>query len=162
MLNQTVENILQQIIKSPQMMEGIAWQRRTYQANEIVVKAGDQGDKLYWIEKGGLRVLGHVQLESHKHIQPGISDLKAGMLFGESCLQTVLPRTATVMAVTESVLLEIKGQRLSIYLDDHPIHGYLFYKSLFEIMIHRLSRTNHTVETLLKWGLEAHEIDQYL
>ncbi len=157
-----MEKILQQIIDSPYLPEGIAWQRKIYQANQIIVNAGDRGDTLYLIESGELRVLGHVQLEKHKQIQPGIGDLKSGMLFGESCLQTVLPRTATVMAVTESVLLEIKGQRLSIYLDDHPIQGYLFYKYLFEIMLNRQSRTNHTIETLLKWGLEVHEIDQYL
>ncbi len=157
-----MEKILQQIIDSPNLPEGIAWQRKIYQANQIIVNAGDRGDTLYLIESGELRVLGHVQLEKHKQIQPGIGDLKSGMLFGESCLQTVLPRTATVMAVTESVLLEIKGQRLSIYLDDHPIQGYLFYKYLIEIMLNRQSRTNHTIETLLKWGLEVHEIDQYL
>ena len=109
-----------------------------------------------------LRVTGRVDLGKNKHIQPGIGELKAGALFGESCLHMSLPRIATVTAITEVSLLEINGERLSVYLDANPVQGYLFYKYLFETLIGRLNSTIHTVETLLAWGLKAHEIDQYL
>jgi len=157
-----LKNILEDILESPQMSEGVAWKRKNYGMNDIVVKAGELGDSLFFIEHGELRVTGRVSLGKHKHIQPGIGELKAGMLFGESCLHVSLPRIATVTAITDARLLEINGERLSIYLDANPINGYLFYKYLFEIVISRLNNTNHTVETLMAWGLKAHEIDQYL
>lgn len=158
----TLQNIFNEILKSPQMPENTGWKRKNFQLNDVVVKEGDPGNTLFFVEKGELRVSGSVNLGAKKHIQPGIADLKEGAIFGESCLLQSLPRIATVTAVTEASLLEINGEQLSIYLDDNPIQGYLFYKQLFETMIKRLNSANHTVESLMAWGLKAHEIDQHL
>ena len=157
-----MKSILNEILKSPQFSEGTAWQCKKYHANDIVVREGEPGDSLFFIEQGVLRVTGRVDLGKNKYIQPGIGDLKAGALFGESCLHESLPRIATVTAITEVSLLVINGERLSIHLDANPVQGYLFYKYLFEILIGRLNSANHTVETLLAWGIKTHEIDQYL
>jgi len=157
-----LKTILTEILKSPQFTEGKHWERKQYQANEVVVKEGDMGFSLFFIEQGELRVTGRVDLGGKKHIQPGIGDLKAGSMFGESCLHISLPRIATVTAITEASLLEINGEKLSVYLDANPIQGYLFYKYLFEIIITRLNSANHTVEKLMAWGIKAHDIDQYL
>jgi len=157
-----LKNILKDIIKSPQFAEGIAWNRKSFNANDLVVKEGEIATSLFFVEKGELRVTRHVGLGGDKGIQPGVGELKEGAIFGESCLHTALPRIATVMAITEVSLLELDGERLSIYLDDNPIKGYLFYKNLFGIVIGRLNNANHTVETLMAWGLKAHEIDKHL
>ena len=153
---------MNEILKSPQFSEGAAWERKNYHANDILVREGELGDSLFFIEQGELRVTGRVDLGKNKHIQPGIGDLKAGALFGESCLHESLPRIATVTAITEVCLLVINGERLRIHLDANPVQGYLFYKNLFELLIGRLNSANHTVETLLAWGLKVHEIEQYL
>ncbi len=157
-----MKNILKDILKSPQLSEGSAWTQKNYQMNEIVVKEGDQGDSLFFIEKGELRVSRRVDLDNNKHIQPGVGDLKAGTIFGESCLHVSLPRIATVTAITPVQLLKINGESLGIYLDAHPVEGYLFYKKLSEVVITRLNNSNQTVESLIAWGLKAHEIDQHL
>lgn len=153
---------MKEIIESPQMLEGQAWKRKQFQINDIVVKEGELGDSLFFIEEGELRVTGRVDLGKNKHIQPGIGDLKAGLIFGESCLHKSLPRIATVTAIIEAQVLEINGKQLNNYFESNPTQGYLFYKELFDILIGRLNRSNHTVETLMAWGLKAHEIDQYL
>jgi len=157
-----LKGILKEIIESPQMLEGQAWKRKQFQINDIVVKEGELGDSLFFIEEGELRVTGRVDLGKNKHIQPGIGDLKAGLIFGESCLHKSLPRIATVTAIIEAQVLEINGKQLNNYFESNPTQGYLFYKELFDILIGRLNRSNHTVETLMAWGLKAHEIDQYL
>lgn len=157
-----MKNLLKEILKSPQFSEGSAWTRKYYKTNETVVKEGEQGTTLFFVEEGELRVSRRVDLENNKHIQPGVGDLKEGAIFGESCLHISLPRIATVTAVTPIQLLEINGESLGIYLDDHPIKGYLFYKKLFEVVIARLNNSNKTVETLMAWGLNAHEIDKHL
>ena len=144
------------------MIEGESWSRRQYHVNTIIVNEGDLGDSLFFIEEGELRVMGRVDLGENKHIQPGMGDLKAGVIFGESCLHESLPRIASVMAITEAQVLEIKGKQLIDYLDSNPEQGYVFYKALFEILIGRLNRSNHTVESLMAWGLKMHELDRYL
>jgi len=144
------------------MAENVAWKRCLYQPNDIVVKAGELSQSLFFIEEGHLRVTGRVELDHNRHIQPGIAELTENMIFGETCLHRSHPRIATVIAVTDSVVLEINGERLAVFLDDHPVQGYLFYKQLFEILITRLGKVNHTVESLMAWGIKNHEIDQYL
>ncbi len=157
-----MKDILKQIIKSPQFAEGVAWNRKKFSANEIVVKEGELAETLFFVEAGELRVTRHVGLGGDKGIQPGVGELKEGAVFGESCMHTLLPRIATVMAVTDVTLLELNGEVLSVFLDDNPVKGYLFYKNLFEIVIGRLNNANHTVETLMAWGLKAHDIDKHL
>lgn len=157
-----MKNILKDIIKSPQFSEGVAWNHRAFNANEIVVKEGELAKSLFFVEKGELRVTRHVGLGGDKGIQPGVAELKKGAVFGESCLHSTLPRIATVMAISDVTLLELNGEMLSVYLDDNPIKGYLFYKYLFEIVIGRLNSANHTVETLMAWGLKSYDIDKHL
>lgn len=157
-----MKEILKKIIESPEMHEGIAWSRKKLLINDIVVKAGEAGDSLFFIEEGELRVTGRVDLGENKHIQPGMGDLKAGMIFGESCLHESFPRIATVAAITEAQVIEINGEQLKHYLDAHPEQGYFFYKTLFNILIGRLKSSNHTVESLMAWGLKVHELDRYL
>mgnify|MGYP003869020989 CR=1 FL=1 len=144
------------------MLEGSTWVRKQYQANDIVVKEGDDGSSLFFVEQGELRVTRHVNLDDNKAIQPGIAELKEGEIFGESCLHESFPRIATVTTITEASLIEINGEGLSVYLDDNPIQGYLFYKQLFEILIGRLKSANQTVEKVMAWGLKVHEIDKLL
>jgi CRP-like cAMP-binding protein len=157
-----LKNILKDMLESPQFPEGSAWKRIRYNSNDIVVKEGDEGDSLFFVEEGELSVTRRVGLGDNKHIQPGVGKLKAGAIFGESCLHSSLPRIASVTAITEVQLLEISGESLGIFLDDNPVKGYLFYKKLFEAVIGRLNNVNQTVESLMAWGLKAHEIDQHL
>lgn len=150
------------ILSSPQLQKNTAWRQKQFQAGNIIVKEGDQGGSFFFIEQGEVRVYGRVHLGKNRHIQPGIGDLKEGTIFGESCLHTRLPRIATVSAIKEVHLIEIDAESLKSYLDENPIQGYSFYKKLFEISIDRLNSSNHNVESLMAWGLKAHEIDQHL
>lgn len=157
-----MKNILLEILKSPQFTESVAWNRRVFMANDVVVKQGELGKTLFLIEEGILRVTGNVELDEQKHIQPGFCDLDKGSLFGEVCLHESTPRIATVVAVTDCRLVEIDGYRLSIFLDAHPAIGYLFYKNMFASFVGRLNIANQRVEKLMAWGLKVHEIDKYL
>jgi len=157
-LKESIKNI----VDDPTFTEGVAWIRRHFQANETIVKEGELGKCLYFIEEGKLRVSVQVELEERRRVQPGINDLGQGEVFGETCLYELRARTASVIAITDGSLLEIDGEKLNIYLNDHPTQGYLFFRRLFEIIFERMNRGNHTIECLLAWGLKAHGIDTYL
>ena len=58
--------------------------------------------------------------------------------------------------------VEIDGEQLSRYLDAHPEIGYRVLKTLFAIVIERLSSANRRIEYLLGWGLKAHGIEKHL
>lgn len=150
-----MENLINEIINDPQFIKGIAWDRRDFSANQTIVKEGDVGKSLFFIESGQLRVSVHVEMEQRRNVKTGLSDLGKGDLFGDTCLHESSVRTASVIAITEGSLLEINGERLGAYLDAHPIKGYAFYKKLFEILFKRLQSGNRRIEYLLAWGLKT-------
>ena len=157
-----MENILKEILQNPQFVKDVAWKQRHFNANEVIVKQGELGKTLYFVEEGILRVTGHVELDGQKNIQPGFCDLEKGSVFGETCLYESSRRMATIIAVKDGSMLELDGLRLSIFLDAHPILGYLFYKNIFEAFVTRLNKANQRVERLMAWGLKVHEIDKFL
>lgn len=153
---------MSEILADPRFPEGSAWWRRHYDSGVVIVKKGDVGRSLFLIEDGTVRVLGDTDIDGGKKISPGLCDLKNGAVFGDICLFGWRNRTASVVAVSKVSLLELDSQRLSIYLDDHPVQGYLFLKTLIQIMSNRLEVANDRIENLLAWGLKVHEIDKYL
>ncbi len=157
-----LKDSIKEIVGDLNFTEGVAWVRRHFLANEVIVKEGELGKSLFFIEEGKLRVSIHVELEERRKVQPGISDLEQGEIFGETCLYESRLRTASVIAITDGCLLEIDGEKLNAYLNNHPVQGYWFFRRLFEILFERMDRNNHTIEYLLAWGLKAHGIDTYL
>ncbi len=150
-----MEKIINEIINDPCFMEGAAWDRRNFYANATIVKEGDVGKSLFFIESGQLRVSVDVELEDSRNAKPGLGDLGKGDIFGDTCLHESGVRTATVIAITDGCLLEINGERFSAYLDAHPLKGYVFYKQLFEILFKRLNNGNRKIQYLLAWGLKT-------
>lgn len=157
-----MKDILKDIIDAPNFPEDLAWKRRCFHKNEIIVEEGDDGGSLFYIEKGRLRVSGNIELEEKKQIQAGIWELEESDVFGEIALYRSQSRTASVKAITDGCVVEINGKRLGEYLDEHPESGYLFYKELFAVLIARLNRANHRVSDLFAWGLKVHDIEKHL
>ena len=145
-----MKNILKNILGHSSFSEGIAWKRCKFSSNEIIFHENDKADSLFFIEAGVLRVTSHMELNDLGNIHPGLCDLIKNDVFGEASLYQIGIRSASVIAITEGNLIEINGERLSIYLDDHPVQGYLFYKRLFEIQVERLNRANLRVKELME------------
>ncbi len=154
--------ILNNIFSYQQFSEEYAWKKRKLPPNTVVVKKGEQARTFFYVEKGKLRVSGIVALDNDKQVQPGVCDLEQGAVFGELCLHFPHIRNATVTTLDDVDLLEIDGEILSIFLDDHPVLGYLFYKELFKITAERLSLANDRVENLMAWGLKVHDFERVL
>jgi CRP-like cAMP-binding protein len=72
--------------------------RETYPAGEIIFKEGDPGNSAYLIEEGSVEV----SVSSSQHTRIG-----KGELFGEIALIDQQPRTATVRALEDTILIPI-------------------------------------------------------
>jgi len=153
----TINSDLKKIINDADFREGIAWHKRRFKAGGCILEEGTEGRSLFLIEKGDVRVM--VTLKIERRVRPGICDLHAGNLFGELNLFEQHPRSASVTAVTDVELLEIDGECLSRYLNNHPEIGYPILKNLFKLMVSRLNKANRRIEYLLGWGLKAHDIN---
>jgi CRP/FNR family cyclic AMP-dependent transcriptional regulator len=157
-----LQNSIENIINDPSFQNGIAWKHRQVHANEIITHKGDVGKSFFLIEEGTLRETIHVELEERRNIQAGVSDLEKGDFFGEISLFESSERANSITAITDGRLIEIDGEMLSAYLDNHPIQGYLFFKQILKTLIIRMTSGTHRIESLMAWGLKAHGISKYL
>lgn len=160
---QHLKSLLTDLLEDPEFNEGKAWKRRYFEANDILVKGGETGRSLFFIEHGILRVTLHVPLgEQQPRVQPGVNDLGEGDLFGETSLFAAQVRTASIKAVTTGCVVELDGRMLLEFLDKRPALGYAFFKFLFSLQLTRQESANRQIENLLAWGLKAHGIDKHL
>lgn len=157
-----MKHIFSDLLANTQFTEGVGWKRYRVSAGETIIRKGEEGKTLFLLEEGVVRVLGGAELDGKRRISPGLCDLEAGAVFGDVCLYEPKERTASVVSLTDVCLLEVRSDMLSVYLDDHPIQGYLFLKALFQNMSNRLGLANDRIEHLLVWGIKAHDIDKYL
>lgn len=93
---------------SPAEIERLAdsVRRRVYLPGETVVREGEAGEELFYIDRGDAAITAHTAAGS----QPVVK-LSAGQYFGEMSLLTGAPRAATVTAETELQVLVV-GRRI--------------------------------------------------
>ncbi|MBI5050596.1 MAG: cyclic nucleotide-binding domain-containing protein [Nitrospirae bacterium] len=90
-------------------------ERHVFKKDTIIVTEGDTGRSLYIIKKGILQVITHVM---GKTVEIGC--LSEGDIFGEIAFFTGRPRTASVIASTDTEVLEIKEPILKEIISNHP------------------------------------------
>ncbi|MDS4070582.1 MAG: cyclic nucleotide-binding domain-containing protein [Candidatus Competibacter sp.] len=91
-------------------------------AGETIFQQGEAGDALYLIDEGKVAVLvGRQEASSGGEVEmTPLAELTAGQSFGEIALLIGAPRTATVVAVTDTALLKIAKEHFDELLDCSP------------------------------------------
>ena len=99
-----------------------------FKPNEIIIKQGDIGDCLYYILHGLVSIQLSIQIDTGiedknqiVNVEKNIGELKDGEIFGELALLYNIPRTASIIALTDTALIKV---------DKIPFNKYL--KNLFE------------------------------
>ncbi len=157
-----MSSLLIDLLQHPEFIEGKHWRKARYSANTPVFSEGDTGHELYLVLDGTLRVLGKVDLDERRHIQPGFGELAKGDIFGELVLFDEMSRSATVVTVSEAELAVLNGEALLKFLDAHPEIGYPLLKELMTVLVGRLRKANQRIFSLFAWGLKVKGIDTVL
>ena len=144
-----MKQIIDDILGDSSFPKGIAWEKKSFETGETIVHENDFAESLFFIKEGALQVKIKLTNNDNELTQNQIFLLKPGDIFGEASLCQTGTRSATVIADSNGSLVEIDGERLSIYLDAHPIQGYLFYKQLFGIQLSRVNNANLQIEKLI-------------
>ena len=153
---------LQSILRAPALVEAKVANRRRYATHESIIVEGSEDRVLYLIETGSVRVSGRVELDDSRYIQPGLCDLGPDEVFGELSLFDAAPRSASVLAVEDSELLEFDAVALAAHFDRYPERGFIVLRALFNVLTGRLRQADRRLESLFAWGLKVHGIDQHL
>ena len=142
----------------PRLAEGAAWASRQFLAGDTLLIEGALGHSLFVVEQGRLAVLGRVQPPDQSSVEVTLMELGAGHVFGESSLIDAYPSIATVQALTDGSVIEINGATLSVFLDDNPEQGYLFFKYLLIEALDKLAKTSSAVVVPVLHGQASVEV----
>lgn len=153
---------LYKILEHPEFREGSDWKACQIKPNQVIFREGERGRSMYLIISGSVRLMGNLELEDERRVQPGFSDLGIGEVFGELPLFDKEPRSASVIAVTECDLIEINSDSLIAFLDGHPDIGYQVFKELNHMLVRRLRKANGKIFSLFAWGLKNCGITEHL
>lgn len=157
-----MKNAFNSLLDHPEFREGQLWDRKRFPAGETLFEQGDEGQEIYIVLSGTVRVVGDVVLDEGQRIHPGVCDLEEGAIFGEMPLFDQQPRSASVVAITDCELAVIDNQALLDFFELHPAAGYTAMCELWSIQVGRLRRTNKKLFSLFAWGLKIHQISPHL
>ncbi|MEE8333561.1 MAG: mechanosensitive ion channel family protein [Alphaproteobacteria bacterium] len=114
------------LLKSMQLLEGLADDEleqlreglvpHVYPKNIPIVRQGDAGDSMFVVKEGCLEV--RIRNEAGENVLVGTQ--VAGMFFGDASLLTGEPRSATVIPVVDSLVLEIRKEDMAVLIERRP------------------------------------------
>jgi len=108
----------------------------TFDKGQIIFTEGSVGDSLFFINSGSVRVLkkGNIGKEE-------VASLNSGKHFGEMALIDDGPRSATVEAVENTKLIQIKREELEKILAMDLDFAYRMYRIMAKYLCLRLRQT---------------------
>jgi uncharacterized membrane protein len=89
---------------------------RKYPAGEPIFARGDAGDAMYIVVSGDVNIF----LPGDASRRVSLEDLSRGQFFGELSLFDQQPRSASAVATTDCVLLELGHATLGDYIEQRP------------------------------------------
>ncbi|MFT5259994.1 MAG: CRP/FNR family cyclic AMP-dependent transcriptional regulator [Saprospiraceae bacterium] len=136
-------SLLQTLPESIQLeLRGKAYTQR-YQKNEQITRQNEPSSDLFIVHYGTARVT----IYSPSGIKLTFTDIKASEYFGELAAIDGKPRTATVIAVEETLVTRIPEERFNEYVANHPEFTKLVMRNLCSI-IRRLNERIYEFTTL--------------
>lgn len=111
------------------VLSRLGGERRQYKAGEVIFRAGDLGEELFVIRDGtvGVEVKGVI-----------VERLSSSEIFGEMALVEAKPRSATVIAETDCIVVPISEKQFLTMVEYAPS----FSLAVIRTLAHRLREAN--------------------
>lgn len=116
-----------------------------YQAGDVVFSEGDTGDAWYVLHRGAVEVLKHGATGEKK-----ITELGPQACFGEISILDGSPRSATIRASKDSVVLRIPRDAFGDLLDDDHLVAYKLLYQMAILLAERQRTTTLRLSELLQ------------
>jgi CRP/FNR family cyclic AMP-dependent transcriptional regulator len=107
---------------------------RHLSGGEMIFHQGDPGSEMYIVAEGHVNI--HLPGEASRRVS--LKDITVGEYFGELALFDEKPRSASALATTDALLLELSRETLSSYLERRPRAAMAILRTMAE----RLRETN--------------------
>ena len=129
---------------------------RRFAAGELIIKQGEIGTSMFIVAAGHVNI--HLPGEASRRIS--LKDVSVGEYFGELALFDDKPRSASALATSDALLLELDRDTLSRYLAQRPGAAMTLLRTLAgrlretnEMLSQRAARnTVEEIESKLTWS----------
>lgn len=128
---------------------------RTLRAGQVLFREGDAGEEMFVVRTGTMVISKAVT----GRVEQVLARATAGDFFGEMALFDRAPRSATIQAESEAVLLVLDRDNLNILIEQNPRAAAAFFHALVRVFIERLRASGELVAEITRWGLEATGLD---
>ena len=134
---------------------GDSLRERPHRRGQVLLREGDGGDEMFLVRSGSLVISKGVT----GRVEQVLARVGPGDFFGEMALFDRSPRSATIQADSETMLLVLDRAALDKLKDGSPRAAAAFFESLVLIFIERLRASGDLVAEVTRWGLEATGLD---
>jgi CRP/FNR family transcriptional regulator, cyclic AMP receptor protein len=129
--------------------------QRKLRKGEILLREGDVGREMFFLRTGEVIISKHVK----GRVEQVLARMGPGDFFGEMGLFDRQPRSATIQADTDVVVLELDGDNLEQLVARSPRAASAFFYQMVRVFIQRLRDSTSLVAEVTRWGLEATGLD---
>jgi CRP-like cAMP-binding protein len=121
-----------------------------HKAGDTIVKENEPGDTLLIIRQGHVEVRKYIEGSSFRKLK----DLKQGDFFGEMSFLGQAPRSASVVAVVPTEVLELHERDFDDLIKDEPAIGAKIYGAIAREMASRLRKNNEELKRIVEHLIE--------
>ena len=133
-----------------------AFELRQVAAGTLVLREGDEGDAMFVIKQGRVRIEKHTPAQDSYTVT--FLDENGTAFFGELALLDRDQRSASVVAETDCQFLVISRARFEAFGDRHPAAGLVVTRKIARNLAARLRRANKDIVTL--FTALVHEVEE--
>jgi len=134
---------------------GSSLRERTLRKGQLLFREGDPGEEMFLVQRGTIVISKGVT----GRVEQVLARIGPGDFFGEMSLFDRAPRSATVQAETDAVLLVLDRETLRRLTEQSPRAAAAFFQALVHVFIERLRASGDLVAEVTRWGLEATGLD---
>jgi len=128
---------------------------RTLKKGEVLFREGDRGEELYLIREGTVVISKPVI----GRVEQVLARMGRGDFFGEMSLFDQAPRSATIQAEADALLLYLDRESLHQFIEISPSAAAAFFFQMVQVFVARLRESGNLVAEVTRWGLEATGLD---
>jgi CRP-like cAMP-binding protein len=134
---------------------GETMRERSLRRGQVLLREGEPGEEMFVVRRGSLVISKAVT----GRVEQVLARIGPGDFFGEMSLFDRSPRSATIQADSDAVLLTLDRAALGRLTEQSPRAAAAFFHALVQVLIERLRASGDLVAEVTRWGLEATGLD---
>jgi CRP-like cAMP-binding protein len=134
---------------------GESMRDRPLKRGQVLCREGDPGEEMFVVRRGSFVISKPVT----GRVEQVLARIGPGDFFGEMSLFARAPRSATIQADTDAMLLVLDRAALTRMTEQSPRAAAAFFYALVQVFIERLRASGDLVAEVTRWGLEATGLD---